>query len=79
MDLIIHVDDNTPSEEYDVGRRTIEVVNSRTLETKQNSWEEQSRERRKESSGPLEHRMQKIIERQGLDCTKRSCYTWCEA
>ena len=59
MDLIIHVDDTTPSEEYDVGRRTIEVVNLRTLETKQNSWEEQSRERRKESSGPLENRMQK--------------------
>ena len=41
MDLTIEVDDTTPSEEYDVGRRTIEVVNSRTLETKQNSWEEQ--------------------------------------
>ena len=73
MALTIEVDDTTPSEEYDVGRRTIEVVNSGTLETKQNSWEEQSRERRKESSGPLEHRMQKIIERQGLDCAKKSC------
>ena len=35
MDLTIEVDDTTPGEEYDVGKRTIEVVNLRKLETKQ--------------------------------------------
>ena len=56
--------DLRPSEEYEVGpKRTIEVVELRELTGDQTKFmgRRQSRERRKESSGPLEHRMQKII------------------